>query len=164
MALERLRQHRYTASAHREPDVTVFLTIMQILHSEPTVSSFMRLLRKQLEPDDYVPLSHLFEEISVLAVHGFVHEHLLIDALALDMYWDELREDIFQVRRSTGNPKFCENFEAIADRAREYRRPPSDGPGGGFGGRSPRGDDPRSPSPHPESPPPSELARGTLTT
>src|SRR5918912_129717 len=110
MAVERLRQHRYSA-ARGEPEVAVFLTIMQILHSEPTASAFTRLLKKQLEPDDYLQLSHLFEEISVLAIHGFVHEHLLVDALALDMYWDELREDVYDVRRSTGNPKFCENFE-----------------------------------------------------
>ena len=122
--------------------MAVFLTIMQILHSEPTTSSFMRLLRKQLQPDDYVPLSHLFEEISVLAVHGFVHEHLLIDALALDMYWDELREDILNVRRSTGNPKFCENFELVADRARAYRRPPD-----GEEGRPGIEDSPNQPTP-----------------
>jgi hypothetical protein len=82
--------------------------------------------KKSLQPDDYVLLAHLFEEISVLALHHLVPEALLFDAFGFDLYWDELREDIQSLRQHTGNEKFCENFEIAADRAREYRtdRPP----------------------------------------
>ena len=70
--------------------------------------------------------AHLFEEISVLALHHLVPEALLFDAFGFDLYWDELREDIMSLRQQTGNEKFCENFEIAADRARDYRndRPP----------------------------------------
>ena len=99
---------------------------MQVLHGEPTAPAFARLLKKTLEPDDYVLLAHVFEEISVLALHHLVPEALLFDAFAFDLYWDELREDVTRLRAGTGNEKFCENFEIAAERAREYRadRPP----------------------------------------
>lgn len=99
---------------------------MQVLHSEPTAPAFARLLKKKLEPDDYVLLAHLFEEISVLALHHLVPEALLFDAFAFDLYWDELREDIAKLRSETGNQKLCENFEIAAEQARDYRadRPP----------------------------------------
>ncbi|TAN34969.1 hypothetical protein EPN29_01245 [bacterium] len=101
--------------------VPVFMTIMRILHSEPLASAFVRLLTKRLGDDDYVQLAHFFEELGVLALHRHIAEELLFDALALDMYWDELREDVIRKRIETGNDKFCENFEIAADRAREYR-------------------------------------------
>ena len=120
---------------------------MSILHSEPAAPAFARLLKKRLEPDDYMLLAHLFEEISVLALHHLIPEALLFDAFAFDLYWDELREDVMALRRQTGNEKFCENFEIASERARYYRndRPPKlrwrhgpegeDPPGrGGFGG------------------------------
>jgi hypothetical protein len=99
---------------------------MTILHTEPAAPAFGRLLTKNLEPNDYVVLAHLFEEISVLALHHLIPEALLFDAFAFDLYWDELREDILSLRRQTGNEKFCENFEIASDRARDYRneRPP----------------------------------------
>ena len=99
---------------------------MQLLHGEPTAPAFARLLKKRLEPDDYVLLAHIFEEISVLALHHLVPEALLFDAFAFDLYWDELREDVMRLRAGTGNDKFGENFEIAAERAREYRadRPP----------------------------------------
>jgi hypothetical protein len=105
---------------------STFLGIMSILHGEPVAPAFGRLLKKSLQPDDYVLLAHLFEEISVLALHHLVPEALLFDAFGFDLYWDELREDIQSLRQQTGNEKFCENFEIAADRAREYRtdRPP----------------------------------------
>ena len=138
--------------------VAPFLTIMGLLHSESVGPAFGRLLRKRLEPDDYVQLAHVFEEISVLALHHLIPEALLYDAFAFDLYWDELREDVIQVRVQTANEKFCENFELAAERAREYRadRPPKhrwlgktkddDEPGGpgDFGPRVPR---PSAPSP-----------------
>jgi hypothetical protein len=103
-----------------------FLGIMSLLHGEPVAPAFGRLLKKSLEPDDYVLLAHLFEEISVLALHHLIPEALLFDAFAFDLYWDELREDITSLRQQTGNEKFCENFEIAADRAQDYRndRPP----------------------------------------
>jgi hypothetical protein len=103
-----------------------FLGIMSMLHGEPVAPAFGRLLKKSLQPDDYVLLAHLFEEISVLVLHHLVPEALLFDAFAFDLYWDELREDILALRQQTGNEKFCENFEIAADRARDYRneRPP----------------------------------------
>jgi len=102
--------------------VPCFVAIMAILHQEPTASAFARLLRKDLVADDYVQLAHLFEEVSVLALHRHIAEELLFDTFAFDMYWDELREDVLAVRRSTGNDKFCENFEIAAERARSYRQ------------------------------------------
>jgi hypothetical protein len=103
-----------------------FLRIMSILHAEPSAPAFARLLKKSLELGDYVLLAHLFEEISVLALHHLIPEALLFDAFAFDLYWDELREDIVSLRQQTGNEKFCENFEIASDRARDYRndRPP----------------------------------------
>ena len=141
------------------PDhAAIFLALMAMLHSEPLAPAFGRLLKKSLQPDDYVLLAHLFEEVSVLLLHHLIPEALLFDAFAFDLYWDELREDIQSLRRQTGNEKFCENFEIAADRARDYRndRPPkrrwrhepegggSQDPPGGLG-RGPRGPIPASP-------------------
>jgi hypothetical protein len=140
---------------------------MQVLHGVPTAPAFARLLKKKLEADDYVLLAHVFEEISVLALHHLIPEALLFDAFAFDLYWDELREDVVRLRQGTGNEKFCENFEIAAERARDYRadRPPKarwrhgdeepgppgpPGPRGGGGGpkpdRAPEGDRYRSPA------------------
>jgi hypothetical protein len=123
-----------TKPVHREPefgtatreDVPGFLGIMQILHQEPTSSAFARLLTDDLRNEDRVPLTHLFEEISTLALHRLIVEDLLFDAFAFDVYWNELGETVQQVRRKTGNPKFGENFEIAAGLARLYRerRPP----------------------------------------
>jgi hypothetical protein len=134
-----------------------FIGIMSMLHSETAAPAFGRLLKKSLQPDDYVLLAHLFEEISVMALHHLIPEALLFDAFAFDLYWEELREDILSLRRQTGNEKFCENFEIASDRAREYRndRPPKrrwhhkpggegDDPTGGLG-RPPSGPTPTSP-------------------
>jgi len=142
------------------------LGIMAILHSEPVAPAFGRLLKKSLEPDDYVHLAHLFEEISVLALHHLIPEALLFDAFAFDLYWDELREDVGSLRLQTGNEKFCENFEIAADRARDYRRdrppkmrwhhkPEGDEPPGPPGGH---GRGPSGPPPDPVEPEPSRPA------
>jgi hypothetical protein len=128
------------------------LGIMAILHSEPVAPAFGRLLRKSLEPDDYVHLAHLFEEISVLALHHLIPEALLFDAFAFDLYWDELREDVGSLRLQTGNEKFCENFEIAADRARDYRR---DRPPKMRWHHKPEGDEPPGGHRHgPSGPPP----------
>ncbi|HZU16833.1 MAG TPA: hypothetical protein VFD01_09600 [Candidatus Dormibacteraeota bacterium] len=102
--------------------VPTFVAIMTVLHTEPLASAFVRLLKKELRADDHLHLAHLFEEVSVLALHRHLAEELLFDAFAFDMYWDELREDVLNVRALEGNEKFCENFEIAAERAREYRR------------------------------------------
>ena len=141
-----------------------FIGIINTLHNGPTAPAFGRLLQKKLEPDDYMLLAHLFEEISVMALHHLIPEALLFDAFAFDLYWDELREDVLGLRAETGNDKFCENFEIAAERAREYRqdRPPKlrwkrpdrgDDPPGGLRvrppGRPPESDPPRKPNPEP---------------
>ncbi len=130
--------------------VPTFVAIMKVLHAEPLASAFARLLKKELQGDDHLHLAHLFEEVSVLALHRHLAEELLFDAFAFDMYCDELREDVLNVRALEGNEKFCENFEIAAERAREYRRtfppklrwqrrrPPGEPPGpGGEGGSGP---------------------------
>src|SRR5213082_3927267 len=142
-----------------------FISIIKVLHSEPTAAAYGRLLKKTLEPDDYMLLAHLFEEISVLALHRLIPEALLFDAFAFDLYWDELREDVLALRAETGNEKFCENFEIAAQRAREYRRdrPPKlrwrrrdegEGPPEPPGGLSDRPPEtgPSAPEPAPEAP------------
>jgi hypothetical protein len=135
-----------------------FIGIMSMLHSETAAPAFGRLLKKSLQPDDYVLLAHLFEEISVLALHHLIPEALLFDAFAFDLYWDELREDILSLRRQTGNEKFCENFEIASDRAREYRsdRPPKrrwhHKSGGGGPSDPPGGLGPRPSGPAPVAP------------
>lgn len=124
----------------------VMIGVMRLVHAEPTASAFNRLLKKELLGDDYVTLLHVFEEISVLALHRLIPEELLFDAFAFDMYWDELREDVLELRRRTGNRKLGENLEIAAERAREHRRrlPTKlrweEPPGGGWkgGGRGPR--------------------------
>jgi hypothetical protein len=105
----------------RREDVPGFVGIMQILHLEPTASAFARLLAGTRKPDDEIPLAHLFEEISTLALHGLLAEDLLFDAFAIDFYYKELKPRIEEVRRSTGNEKFCENFEIAARLAIAYR-------------------------------------------
>jgi hypothetical protein len=160
---------------HRPPDfgrvapehAATFLGIMSMLHSEASAPAFGRLLKKRLQPDDYVLLAHLFEEISVLVLHHLIPEALLFDAFAFDLYWDELREDVTSLRQQTGNEKFCENFEIASERARDYRndRPPKrrwlhssegedpqDPPGGR--GRSPLAPAPSSPGADPVRPEP----------
>lgn len=109
-----------------EAQGATFLAFAEMLHTEPAASAFARLLGKRLSEDDYVHLAHLFEEISVLVLHNLIAEELVFDAFAVDMYWDELREDVLRLRETTGNDKLCENFEIAAGRARAYReeRPP----------------------------------------
>ena len=107
-----------TATHH---DVQGFVGIMQILHTEPNSSMFARLLDGSPQDEDELPLAHLFEEISTLALHNLVVEDLLFDAFAIDHYYDTLKKRIQAARKKTKNPKFCENFEAAALLAREYR-------------------------------------------
>jgi hypothetical protein len=104
-----------------EADVRPFLGVMQVLHSSPTAEAFGRLLAKQLEPGEEIPLAHVFEEVCTLAGHRLISEDLLFDAFAIDDYWDHLRDRLLSLREKWGNPKLFENFEAMASLAREYR-------------------------------------------
>src|ERR1700693_2132674 len=105
----------------RHEDLPGFIGIMQILHQEPTSSAFARLLTANQTPEDEIPLAHLFEEIATLALHGLLPGDLLFDAFAIDFYYKELKPRIEEVRRSTSNDKFCENFEIAARLAIAYR-------------------------------------------
>jgi hypothetical protein len=105
----------------RREDVPGFIGIMQILHQEPTSSAFARLLNGKQTPEDEIPLAHVFEEISTLALHGLLPEDLLFDAFAFDIYWGQLKDRIVEVRRVTNNDKFCENFEIANKLAIRYR-------------------------------------------
>lgn len=105
----------------RREDVPGFIGIMQILHQEPTSSAFARLLAGKQTKDDEIPLAHLFEEISTLALHGLLPEDLLFDAFAFDLYWNQLKDRIVEVRRTALNDKFCENFEIANHLAIRYR-------------------------------------------
>ena len=105
----------------RREDVPGFIGIMQILHQEPTSSAFARLLTGKQRLEDEIPLAHVFEEISTLALHGLLPEDLLFDAFAFDIYWNELKARITEVRKTTGNAKFCENFEIANKLAIAYR-------------------------------------------
>ena len=126
--------HEPASSVRRTPkfgnatreDVPGFLGIMRIIHQEPNSSAFARLLTGQQKVEDEIPLAHLFEEISTLALHGLIVEDLLFDAFAFDYYWDALRGSVRSARQKTGNQKFCENFELAAKLAIAYReaRPP----------------------------------------
>ena len=105
----------------RREDLPGFIGIMQILHQEPTSSAFARLLTANQTPEDEIPLAHLFEEIATLALHGLLPGDLLFDAFAIDIYWNALSARITEVRKATGNDKFCENFEIANKLAKAYR-------------------------------------------
>lgn len=105
----------------RNEDLPGFIGIMQVLHQEPTSSAFARLLTASQTPDDEVPLAHIFEEISTLILHGLLPGDLLFDAFAIDIYWNQLNARVGEVRKATGNDKFCENFEVASQLAIAYR-------------------------------------------
>jgi len=102
-------------------DIPAVLGIMGILHSEPLASAFNHLLVGKLAGDDAISLTHFFEEVAVLVNHRRVAEDLVFDMLALDLYWNQLEKSIQQTRKSSGNAKFAENFEIVAQSAGEYR-------------------------------------------
>src|ERR1700682_1480120 len=102
-------------------DTDVLLSLMGVLHSEPLSSAFSRVLRNDVKSIDVLPLAHFFEEIAVLIERGHLAEDLAFDTFALDLYWDQLQSQIKAARKASHNPKLCENFEAEAEVAREYR-------------------------------------------
>src|SRR5207245_8494532 len=99
----------------RREDVPAFIGIMQILHQEPISSAFSRLVSGMQQPDDEIPMAHVFEEISTLALHGLLPEDLLFDAFAIDIYWSQVEARDHQVRKATINDQFFENVEKVAD-------------------------------------------------
>ena len=121
VVIDPARRRRPQFGTAKREDIPGFLGIMQILHSEPNSSMFARLLEGKQTNNDEVPLAHLFEEISTLALHGLVPEDLLFDAYAFDDYWEKLSERVQKVRKESGNEKFCENFELAAASAIDYR-------------------------------------------
>src|SRR5258708_13427111 len=70
-----------------------FIGIMSMVHGEPVAPAFGRLLKKSLQPDDYVLLAHLFQEISALALHHLIPEALLFDQFGFDRYWTDRPAD-----------------------------------------------------------------------
>src|SRR5256885_16024615 len=88
-----------------------FIGIINVLHNGPTAPAFGRLLQKKLEADDYMMLAHIFEEFCVMALHHLIPEARLFDAFALDLHWDELREDVLALRQEPAKEKFCGNLE-----------------------------------------------------
>lgn len=104
-----------------QKDLEPFIGLMQILHTEPNASAYARLLAKETKDEERLMLAHLFEEMAVLVHHGLIVEDLLFDAFAFDHYWEELKGAVKQIRKQTGNPKLCENFELSAAVAKMYR-------------------------------------------
>ena len=102
-------------------DMPAVMGIMSMLHSQPLASAFNRLLVGKVDGDDAISLAHFFEEVSVLVNHRRVAEDLVYDMLAIDKYWEALKGPISRARRSSGNAKFCENFELVAQSAADYR-------------------------------------------
>jgi hypothetical protein len=103
-------------------DTQVLLGIMKMLHSEPLAGAFTKLLQNAASGEDAIALAHFFEEVSVLTERGHVAEDLIFDVFALDLYWDQLEKGVQALRKRTGNGKLCENFEVLAEVAREYRQ------------------------------------------
>jgi hypothetical protein len=102
-------------------DTQVLLAIMRMLHSEPLSGAFTKLLQNSVTGDEALTLAHFFEEVSVLTERGHVAEDLVFDVFALDLYWDQLEKVVAATRKRTSNEKLCENFQAMAEVAREYR-------------------------------------------
>lgn len=120
--------HRFTQALGQpqQTDAGVLLGIMSIVHTEPLATAFADIEVGKVRPADALKLSHLFEEIGALVIHGLVNRDLLFDAFAFDSYWKALGKVVLQKRKATRNPKFGENFELMAEMAADYReqRPP----------------------------------------
>ena len=81
----------------------------------------VEILEQQPHPLEILHGAHVFEEISTLALHGLLPGDLLFDAFAIDIYWKALKARVKEVRKATGNDKFCENFEIANKLAIAYR-------------------------------------------
>jgi hypothetical protein len=121
VAIDPNRKHERAFTRATPEDAQVLLGLMRVLHAEPLSSGFSKLLTNQVSEADALPLAHFFEETSVLAERGHLAEDLLFDVFALDLYWDQLEGAVQAARKRTQNAKLCENFETLAEVAREYR-------------------------------------------
>src|ERR1700687_91351 len=121
VVVDRDRRPPRTFKRETAEDTDVLLSLMGVLHSEPLSSAFSRVLRNDVKSIDVLPLAHFFEEIAVLIERGHLAEDLAFDTVALPLYWHHLKSKITAARKPSHNPKLCENFEAEAEVAREYR-------------------------------------------
>jgi hypothetical protein len=121
VVVDRDRRPPRTFKRETAEDTDVLLGLMGVLHSEPLSSAFSSVLRNDVKGVDVLPLAHFFEELAVLIERGHLAEDLAFDTFALDLYWDQLAKQIKAARKASSNPKLCENFEAEAEVAREYR-------------------------------------------
>ena len=121
VVVDRDRRPPRTFKRETAEDTDVLLSLMGVLHSEPLSSAFSRVLRNDVKGIDVLPLAHFFEELAVLIERGHLAEDLAFDTFALYLYWDQLAHQIKAARKAGHNPKLCENFEAEAEVAREYR-------------------------------------------
>lgn len=119
--VDRARPQARPFTQNTADDIPAILGIMGILHSQPLAGAFNRLLMGKVEGEDAISLAHFFEEVAVLVNHRRVAEDLVFDMIAVDLYWDKLSTAVARARKSGGNPKFAENFELVAQSAREYR-------------------------------------------
>ena len=119
--VDRARPQARPFTQNTADDIPAILGIMGILHSQPLAGAFNRLLIGKVEGEDAISLAHFFEEVAVLVNHRRVAEDLVFDMIAVDLYWDKLSTAVGRARKSGGNPKFAENFELVAQSAREYR-------------------------------------------
>jgi hypothetical protein len=119
--IDRDRKYARTFKHQTAEDTDVLLSLMGVLHSEPLSSAFSRVLRNDVKGIDVLPLAHFFEEVAVLIERGHLAEDLAFDTFAMDLYWDQMVSKIKAARKASHNPKLCENFEAEAEVAREYR-------------------------------------------
>jgi hypothetical protein len=111
-----------TLKAPTARDADVLLQLMAMLHREPLSSQFARIQRDCGTLEEMLPIIHFFEEVGALVLHRLLSQELLFDAFAIDVYWEHLRHLVRQMRRETGNAKFGENFELLAELAADYRR------------------------------------------
>jgi hypothetical protein len=102
-------------------DAESLLRIMAIIHQEPLATAFADLQTGRVNEADGLKLAHLFEEVGALAIHQLINRELLFDAYSFDSYWKTLGPVVSKARQKSGNPKFGENFELMAEMATDYR-------------------------------------------
>ena len=71
--------------------------------------------------DNLVLLSRL-EELSTSILEGIVPEDQLLATFPIDTYWTSLRAEVVDIRRRTGNVRFSEHFQQVAQLAAGHRK------------------------------------------
>jgi len=94
---------------------------MSVLHGSAIEPAFNALQLGKVENQQGLALAHVFEEIGALVLHRLVNQDLLFDAFAFDVYWRSLSKVVLDARSKSGNDKFGENFELMAELAADYR-------------------------------------------